>query len=53
MIMERKVYNYGDIVYRQNDPGNCLYFILEGEFKMYTTIEVEPELDDASTTRRK
>lgn len=38
MIMERKVYNFGDIVYKFGDKGNSLYFILEGEFKMTSIV---------------
>lgn len=41
MIMERKVYNYGDVIYKQGDKGDCLYFIIEGEYKMVTKIRKE------------
>lgn len=38
MIMERKVYNYGDIIYKYGEKGSSLYFIIEGEFKMLSNI---------------
>ncbi|CAK62252.1 unnamed protein product (macronuclear) [Paramecium tetraurelia] len=41
MIMERKVYNYGDVIYKQGDKGDCLYFIIEGEFKMVSNVKKE------------
>ncbi|CAD8051343.1 unnamed protein product [Paramecium primaurelia] len=41
MIMERKVYNYGDVIYKQGDKGDSLYFIIEGEFKMVTNVKKE------------
>jgi CRP-like cAMP-binding protein len=32
--MERKVYNWGDIVFKVGEPSDAIYFIVEGEFKL-------------------
>jgi CRP-like cAMP-binding protein len=34
LIMERRVYNYGDLLYDVGDQSDHIYFILEGEFKL-------------------
>ncbi|CAD8155566.1 unnamed protein product [Paramecium octaurelia] len=47
MIMERKVYNYGDIIYKYGEKGSSLYFIIEGEFKMLSNIYKKEEKDDS------
>ena len=41
--MERRVYNYGDIVYRVGEESDKIYFIMEGEFKLSKAIFGEPE----------
>ncbi|CAD8068950.1 unnamed protein product [Paramecium sonneborni] len=46
MIMERKVYNYGDIIYKYGEKGSSLYFIIEGEFKMVLNIYKNEERQD-------
>lgn len=48
MIMERKVYNYGDIIYKYGEKGSSLYFIIEGEFKMLSNIYKKEEKDDSN-----
>ena len=42
--MERRVYNYGDTVYRVGDESDKIYFIVEGEFKLSKAVIGEPEI---------
>lgn len=46
MIMERKVFNFGDVVYKQGQRGSSLYFIIEGLFKMVSTVNYEVNRDE-------